>query len=344
MSKQEIVSLIITLIALLSFCVTFTILFSSYCKSSIEQVISGKKDIELLDSTYLEKKKKTSKASKIIKKVFSYFILGLLFVIFLFSLFSKISNNITPFNNYGVVSIASGSMSYKNEANTYLYENNLNNQFQTYDLIVLHKVKEDNLKLYDIVAYRNSKNKIIIHRIIDIKEDSNGKYYIMRGDSNNISDVDMPYFKDIVGKYENKKVPVIGMFSLFLKSYSGLATIVMVIYCIGMFDYNYNKLKKVCYNRIDILTKIISKPSDLKEVKTSYVQYIYYHGNVYEFVDNQFVKKIEGKKDDDTLYLLSKENDKIDIQAKDVNENKDKTLNLKEKQDALKEIKERLGE
>lgn len=49
-------------------------------------------------------------------------------------------------------------MSQQNEANTYLKTNNLNNQFNTYDIIQIQKYKDvDQVKLYDVVAYRNDK-------------------------------------------------------------------------------------------------------------------------------------------------------------------------------------------
>ena len=81
-------------------------------------------------------------------------------------------------------------MSQQNEANTYLKTNNLNNQFNTYDIIQIQKYKDvDQVKLYDVVAYRNDENIVIVHRVIEIKETDGAKTFITQGDSNNASDV-----------------------------------------------------------------------------------------------------------------------------------------------------------
>ena len=50
--------------------------------------------------------------------------------------------------------VASDSMSYQRESNTYLKENNLNDQFGTFDLIFTRELPgEFELELYDIVVY-----------------------------------------------------------------------------------------------------------------------------------------------------------------------------------------------
>ena len=45
--------------------------------------------------------------------------------------------------------------------------------------------KEDSLKIGDIVAYKpKGYSGTVIHRIVDIKEDQEGTYYILQGDNN----------------------------------------------------------------------------------------------------------------------------------------------------------------
>ena len=135
--------------------------------------------------------------------------------------------------NQGILVVASGSMSEKNEANGYLIENNLNNQFNTYDTIVIKKVRyESDLALYDVIAFVDSEGKTVIHRIIDIEFGTDGRiHYETRGDSNNASDKFRPCIDDIQGKYTGKKIPVIGMFALFMQSPIGIKTVVGLLYC-----------------------------------------------------------------------------------------------------------------
>ena len=47
------------------------------------------------------------------------------------------------FLNKTVLVVKTSSMSYKNEANPYLDENNLNDQFEAFDLIVVNKLPEE---------------------------------------------------------------------------------------------------------------------------------------------------------------------------------------------------------
>ena len=68
------------------------------------------------------------------------------------------------------------------------------------DLIFVKKVDSKEVKIGDIVVYKNQ-NGFTIHRVIEIKEDS----IITKGDANNISDAPVE-FKDIVGKTFDYKI------------------------------------------------------------------------------------------------------------------------------------------
>ena len=50
--------------------------------------------------------------------------------------------NVMMIGDRAVMVVATGSMGYKNEANDYLFNRGLNNQFQQYDIIVLEKVEK----------------------------------------------------------------------------------------------------------------------------------------------------------------------------------------------------------
>jgi hypothetical protein len=42
---------------------------------------------------------------------------------------------------------------------------------------------EDDLNIGDVVAYTNPKGDVVIHRIVEISEDKNGKYFTFQGDN-----------------------------------------------------------------------------------------------------------------------------------------------------------------
>ena len=70
-------------------------------------------------------------------------IIGIMFLIGVVDSFVNVSNIKT-------FAVPTGSMSYKNEENTYLVENDLNNQIQINDLVFVKKINSlDDLKLYN---------------------------------------------------------------------------------------------------------------------------------------------------------------------------------------------------
>ena len=166
MNNLEIISLVVTIICLLSFCAVFTVLFKHYYDSSIVQVKDGKEDLQILKNAKDVVKAKNSKKSKvlnIIGKVLSYTVFALIIVIFSISLYSRFSGNAIPFGNSSLIVIASGSMSEKNEDNTYL--SNIDNQFNTYDIIGISRYENQNDIEFNI--FTNSLTTSFIEKLKD---------------------------------------------------------------------------------------------------------------------------------------------------------------------------------
>ena len=219
----NIVTSLVTIIAVGSFSLIFTILYSHYTKSFISEIDSGKCDLELLEKTISSeqpKKEKIKKITGLIKPVIFYISMALVIPLLMFALINKIQGNVTMISSNGVMVVASGSMSEKNKANDYLITNNLNNQFDTYDIIVIQKIENQNeLDVYDVIAFRDEEGKHVIHRII-AKEVIDGEIrYVTRGDSNNSNDSYKPTFEDVIGKYSNKLLfPTNGVAFMFIIS------------------------------------------------------------------------------------------------------------------------------
>ena len=166
MSPSEILSIIVTVIGVFSFATIFTILYKSYANSQIAELNSGKKDIELIDEVIYEKQEKVRRRRKItgtIRTVVFYAIMVVLIPLFIFSLINRFQNNVTMIGNRTVMVVASNSMSYKNEANSYLFDDSLglNNQFNTYDLIILEKVNNET-DLKNMMLLRLEIQKVVI--------------------------------------------------------------------------------------------------------------------------------------------------------------------------------------
>lgn len=297
MSSVEIISLIVTVIGVFSFATIFTILYKSYTTSQIEEIKSGKKDIELIDEVIYERQadvKKRRKVFRIVRSILFYLVLIIVIPIFIFSLVNRFQNNVTMLGNKTLMVVASGSMSEKHEKNSYLINNDsdskLNYQFNTYDIIILEKVQNENdLQLYDVIAYVNNDGINVIHRI---KEIENGTYET-RGDANEQSDTYHPVFDDVIGKYNGKKIAGLGMFIMFLQSYAGIITIVSLIYCLLMIDHFSGKIDEVQTLRVKLLEEAIdySNESDKLTIEAKFVETIYYKGYAYQFDENGFIDK-----------------------------------------------------
>ena len=276
MSSAEIISLIVTIIGVFSFATIFTILYKSYATSQIAEIKSGKKDIEIIDEVIYERQehiKRRRKINSVIRNVIFYLTLVIIIPLFIFSLINRFQHNVTMIGNKTIMVVASGSMSEKNKANSYLITNDtnskLNYQFQTYDIIVLEKVeKASDLSRYDVIAFVNDDGINVIHRI-----------------------------KDIIGRYTGKKINGLGMFIMFLQSYAGIITIVSLIYCLFMIDYLSRKMNQAQENRSKQLAEAIdySHEVELKALKAEYVETIYYKGYAYRFGEDGFVDKTEIK-------------------------------------------------
>ena len=326
MDKMEIVGLIITILGVGCFSAIFTILYRAYTKSEINDIKSGKKDIDLIDEDIydnLSHVKTRRRIIGIIKTVLFYGLMILIIPFFIFSIINKIQGSVTMIGNRGVLVVASGSMSEKNPENLYLFDNKLDNQFQRFDMIVIEKVKSPwDLSKYDVISYVNDEGINIIHRIVDIGFNSEGKMeFTTRGDANGFDAIDKfrPTIDDIQGVYVNKRIPVVGMFILFMQSSLGMITILALVYCLLMVDRYTTKITNIQEERLKKLKEAINFNLDEKiELKADYVETLYYKGYAYTFNEKGFIDKQEIK---DEEFLKDSEEKIIRVlEDKDKNE------------------------
>ena len=325
MNKMDLIGLFITIVAVGCFSLIFTILYRAYTKSELKDIKSGKKDIDLIDEDIYDNLKNVKRRRKVfgvIKTVLFYLAMMIIIPFFIFSIINKIQGNVTMIGDRGVLVVASGSMSKKHESNLYLTENNLNNQFNKFDMIVIEKVSNPwDLKKYDVISYVNDEGINVIHRIVDIDINTEGEVeFTTRGDANAFEAVDKfrPTIDDIQGRYVNKKIPVIGMFILFMQSSLGMITIIALIYCLLMVDRYTSKITSAGNERLDKLKKAMNFDGDEKiELKANFLETLYYKGYAYKFNENGFIDKEEIKDDE----VLKDSNEKIIRVLEDDNNN-----------------------
>lgn len=197
--------------------------------------------------------KEKNKVYQIILNVFFgifYFVIGSLLLV---AIIFKITNQTMYFGNVTLLTIQTGSMEKVNESNTYIAENNLTDQIEQYSLITLSKVdSEEELKLYDIAAYKHE-NKVYVHRIIRIyhNESENKTYYTFRGDSNASSaSFELTITLDqIVGKYTGFQNYGLGVTLNYMQSDIGLIALCSGIIFLLTFNITESKIETSYYKR-----------------------------------------------------------------------------------------------
>lgn len=311
MSSSEIISLTVTLIGVFSFAALFTILYRTYAISQINEIKQGKKDIEIIDEVIYEKQKNVRRRKKIfavIKTIMYYLCMMIIVPLFILSVISKFQNNTLMIGNRAMMVVGSDSMSYQNEKNDYLKKYNLNDQFETYDILILEKVQNySDLKQYDVIAFRNNKGINIIHRIKEFKVENGLRVMVTRGDANNGDDEYKPVFDDVIGRVTSTRIQGLGMFIMFLQSYAGIITIVSLIYCLLMIDFYSTRIEKTQNNRIKKLEEAIdySAETNVESLQAKYHETIYYKGYAYILDENGLIEKKEAPdaplKDNDVL-------------------------------------------
>ena len=154
--------------------------------------------------------------------------------------------------------VNSDSMSKKNDKNDYLFDNNLGNQFDTFDLIITYEIPpEDQLKLYDIVVYRLD-DMLIVHRIVEIQPPDSTHphttYYRLQGDAEARADVLPVKYDQMVAIYRGERIPFVGSFVKFMQSPAGMICILLVLFAMIAGPLVDKKLAKERAARLAIIT------------------------------------------------------------------------------------------
>lgn len=266
MTGYEIYIFVLCLVVFTALTAFFVTLITYIVKLNLKLVRGGLLDREIL----LRRKKENGHAAvyRVLEIVFSALFLIVAITVFGISLNIKI-NEKQPVKTPVVKVVKSQSMAIRDEHNKYLYENDLNDQFQMFDLIrVAPLPAEKDLKLYDIVVYEVDKN-LIIHRIVGIREPDathSERYFVLQGDSNRITDKFPVLYSQMKGIYTGEKIPYIGSFVIFMNSPAGYLCVILVAVVCAIYPFIDKKLRKEMDLRIASLNY---NPEDEDAFKTS---------------------------------------------------------------------------
>ena len=163
---------------------------------------------------------------EIVFKSLKIFLISLLSIILLFNIYIMIQSKSSPNKvpsvfGYKPFVVLSGSM-----------EKTINKG----DLIFVKKVDTDNLKVGDIIAFRNADNTVTTHRISEIVKSSKKTCFRTKGDNNNDVDQEVTCSNLVEGKYVSK-IAKLGSLVIFVQEPMGFAIMMLTILIICIFVY-----------------------------------------------------------------------------------------------------------
>lgn len=171
----------------------------------------------------MENKSKKSRVGTIIKVIFFIIAIPILIMSAIVMIKARIHPDKVPdIFGYKPMIVLSGSME------TSIY---------TGDLVFVKEVDTSTLKEQDVIAFRNEKDTVTTHRIVDIVEKDGQKYFQTKGDNNNANDADLVSMDDVEGVYVFK-IPKLGSVLMVIKEPKSLAVILLVILVLGLIWLN----------------------------------------------------------------------------------------------------------
>lgn len=234
MSGFELYVFVLCLIVFVSLTALFGVMLHVLLKQGHKAIKHGLED-ERIKTEYIKEAKRKG-ALNVICTILS----GLLLVAVLVPFASAVQMQLTDDKVTGDSPVPkivlSDSMSRKRDTNDYLFKNDLNDQFEMFDLVLTHELPDEfDLELYDVVVY-DYEGTLIIHRIIGIEEPNeqhpDHRHFLFRGDAEKFSDEFPVLYSQMRAIYKGEKIPRVGSFLAFLQSPAGYLCILLVIFAV----------------------------------------------------------------------------------------------------------------
>lgn len=252
MSSYDIYVLILCLIVFASLTALFSLLITLIIRLNTRLVQSGAEDAHIIEE-YRQSQQPQPKSRRywiIADRVISIVLCCALLAAFGFSLSVRWAGAPTSDTVPTLSVVKTGSMAYKHEKNAHLWENDLNDQFSAFDIVLLYKLPPvEELELYDIVSYEIDGTPII-HRIVGIQppNDSHSEYYfLLQGDAIESPDRFPVYYSQMRGIYRGQRIHFLGSFVEFLQSVAGWLCILLMLFgmvTIPLLEKKFGDLKQ----------------------------------------------------------------------------------------------------
>ncbi|MBQ2676843.1 MAG: hypothetical protein IJF54_05550 [Clostridia bacterium] len=252
MSGYDLYILFLCVIVFTLLTVLFSVMLHYIIKLTLNSIKHG------LEDERITKEYRKSQSSNVFGKIASNIITAVLLIAVVFAFAFSVAIQLSPSKVTGNVAIPkvvlSSSMSIKNKENDYLIKNDLNDQFDTFDLIFTEKLPDEfDLKLYDIVVYEYH-GQPIVHRIVHIEEPNaehpDKRHFMLRGDAVKYSDEYPVLYEQMRAIYRGKHVKFVGSFFAFMQSPAGYLCILLIIFAVIATPIAEKKLLKAKRERL----------------------------------------------------------------------------------------------
>lgn len=276
--------LIVSAISLVCFAIVYICIFSFYYfnrKKCIENKLEDNEVIKILDKdvekydkkknkklsfieTYYKRKKRKKVGNIISNSIVGIFLVALIGS-FVWATVMKSNDQITYFGDKTYLVVQTSSMASINDNNKYLKDGSIdskdkmNTRISQYAFIGIDKFKsEDQIKVYDIVAFRMD-DKIIVHRVysISIGEKDGHKLFTFRGDANPASmsgEINVTSDR-IVGVFDGYQNQVLGSIVIYIQSGTGLISVFAIAIVLMVYIFYYDRIDLRLTERYEALMK-----------------------------------------------------------------------------------------
>lgn len=276
--------LIVSAISLVCFAIVYICIFSFYYfnrKKCIENKLEDNEVIKILDKdvekydkkknkklsfvdTYYKRKKRKKVGNIISNSIVGIFLVALI-GFFVWATVMKSNDQITYFGDKTYLVVQTSSMASINDNNKYLKDGSIdskdkmNTRISQYAFIGIDKFKsEDQIKVYDIVAFRMD-DKIIVHRVysISIGEKDGHKLFTFRGDANPASmsgEINVTSDR-IVGIFDGYQNQVLGSIVIYIQSGTGLISVFAIAIVLMVYIFYYDRIDLRLTERYEALMK-----------------------------------------------------------------------------------------
>ena len=256
MTSYEIYVFLLCLVVFVLLTGLFTVMILYILRLMTRLIEHGAEDNAILTEYQKTRGVKKCKGS-VLDCIFSTLFCVVMFIVFGFSVYAKITEKNTALSVPQLRVVLSDSMSEKYENNKYLFDNDLNDQFKTFDLIVTRKLPDEfDLELYDIVVYEVD-DTLVVHRIVGIEEPNekhpDHRYFRLQGDFVHYQDKFPVLYSQMRAIYQGERIPFVGSFVAFLQSPAGYLCVLLMLFGIFSVPAMERKLDEATEKRLALI-------------------------------------------------------------------------------------------